>query len=187
MAKNLTTNQIEKIQIDEGLIYLNFGETDETKLAPTRGGGEFTASVTIRDVEFDGRVGKTAGLQVIEGQAATLKVVSLCMSQAQLLLAIPNCQVTGTGDATVIKNPKTGLIPTTEYLKNVTMFAKLMDGKYKKITIYNAMHEGGFTAKAVQKAEGELSLEFQAHYDATVDLDGDLWKIEEVASIVTTP
>ena len=32
MAKNLTTQQIEKIQIDEGLIYLNFGETGETKL-----------------------------------------------------------------------------------------------------------------------------------------------------------
>ena len=187
MAKNLTTQQIEKIQIDEGLIYLNFGETGETKLAPTRGGGEFNATVTIRDVEFDGRAGKTAGMQVIESQSATLKVVCLCMSQEQLQLAIPNCQISGTGSAAIIKNPKTGLIPSSEYLKNVTMFAKLMDGKYKKITIYNAMHEGGFTAKAVQKAEGELSLEFQAHYDATVDLDGDIWEVKEVDSIVTTP
>lgn len=182
---NLTQQQIQKIQIDEGVIYLNYGETDERLLAPTRGGGEFNASVTVRDIEFDGRNGKTAGMQAIEEQSATLKVTSICMSQEQLALAIPNCSITGTGSTAVLKNPKTGIIPSTAYLKNVTMFAKLIDGTYKKITIFNAMHESGFTAKAVQKAEGELSLEFNAHY-TTDALDGDLWEVKEVASITST-
>ena len=43
------------------------------------------------------------------------------------------------------------------------------------------MHETGFAAKAVQKAEGELALELIAHYPHS-DLDGDLWKVTEVDS-----
>ena len=175
---NLTKQQIENIQIDESVIFLNYGEADERFLAPTRGGGEFAATVTVRDIEFDGKHGKTAGTQVIEEQGASIKVTTLCMSQENLALAIPNCTI-ASEDGKTIKNPKTGIIPLESYLKNVTMFAKLVSGKFKKITIYNPMHETGFTAKAVQKAEGELAFEFLAHYPHS-DLDGDLWEVTEI-------
>ena len=186
MVTNLTTKQIESIQIDEGLIFLDYGEETQRLLAPTRGGGEFAATVTVRDIEFDGRHGKTAGTQVIEEQGASLKVTTLCMSQENLALAIPTCTVSN-AEGNAIKNPPTGVIPMSAYLKNVTMFAKTIGGKYKKIIIYNAMHETGFTAKAVQKAEGELALELRAHYPHS-DLDGDLWKVEEIgtAPVVST-
>lgn len=185
MVTNLTTNQIESIQIDEGLIVINQGETGEEVLAPTRGGGEFTASVTVRDIEFDGRHGKTAGMQVIEEQAASLKVTALSMTQDRLANMIPTAAVdTGSGKNNAVSNPGTGYIGVTNYLKNVTMFCKTIGGKFKKITIYNAMHETGFGVKAVQKAEGELELEFQAHY-AHTDLDGDLWKVEELSAMPT--
>lgn len=185
MVTNLTTKQIESIQIDEGLIFLDYGETTQKLLAPTRGGGEFAATITVRDIEFDGRHGKTAGTQVIEEQGASLKVTTLCMSQENLALAIPTCTVSS-AEGNAIKNPPTGVIPMSAYLKNVTMFAKTIGGKYKKITIFNAMHETGFTAKAVQKAEGELAFEFLAHYPHS-DLDGDLWKVEEISTAPTIP
>lgn len=179
MVTNLTQKQIESIQIDESVIFLDYGETTERFLAPTRGGGEFAATVTVRDIDFDGKHGKTAGTQVIEEQGASIKATTLCMSQENLALAIPACTVTG-DSGKIVKNPKTGVIPLSAYLKNVTMFAKLIGGGYKKITIFNPMHETGFTAKAVQKAEGELAFEFLAHYPHS-DLDGDLWKVEEVS------
>lgn len=179
MVTNLTTQQIESIQIDEGVIILNYGEADEQYLAPTRGGGEFTASVTVRDIEFDGRHGKTAGTQAIEEQNASLKVTTIGLTQENLARAIPNCTTEGDGS---ISNPRTGVIPLNAYLKNVTMFARLIGGIYKKITIYNAMHETGIGIKAVQKAEGELALEFHAHYHHT-DLDGELWNIAEAEAI----
>lgn len=185
MVTNLTTKQIESIQIDEGLIFLDYGEETQRLLAPTRGGGEFAATVTVRDIEFDGRHGKTAGTQVIEEQGASLKVTTLCMSQENLALAIPTCTVSSV-EGNAIKNPPTGVIPMSAYLKNVTMFAKTIGGKYKKIIIYNAMHETGFTAKAVQKAEGELALELLAHYPHS-DLDGDLWKVEEIGTAPVIP
>lgn len=180
MVTNLTKQQIENIQIDESVIFLDYGEDTEQVLAPTRGGGEFVATVTVRDIEFDGKHGKTAGTQVIEEQGASIKVTTLCMSQENLARAIPNCTIED-NDGKTICNPKTGVIPMSAYLKNITMFAKLISGKYKKITIYNPMHETGLTAKAVQKAEGELAFEFIAHYPHT-DLDGDLWKVDEISS-----
>ena len=193
-TKNLTQQQVEKIQIDEGLVYVDYGETSQRKLGPTRGGAEFSATATYRDIEFDGRVGKTAGMQTIDEQQAALKVNSLCCSKDELQLAIPGCRVSGSGDNTVIKNAKAGVLDagngTSVYCKNITMFAKLMDGKFKKITIYNGMNESALTIKAVQKAENELALELYAHY-TTSDLNGDLYQIEEVATdpqdTVTTP
>lgn len=189
IVKNLTKKEIENIQIDEGVVIINYGEDDERPLVPCRGGGEFTAAASIRDIEFDGRNGKTAGTQVIEEQAADLKITTISMSNENLLLAIPfarifdneGSEITDIAKAAVIKNPKMGFIPETSYLKNVTMFAKLVSGTYKKITIYKPMTEEGLSLKAVQKAEGELSLDFHAHYGID-DLDGELWEIAEISS-----
>ena len=185
---NLTQAQVDKIQIDEGVVYINYDETTEEKLGPTRGGGEFSATQTIRDIEFDGRVGKTAGMQVIEGQEAVLKINCLCCSNGVIKKVLPGCVVTEATQSAPekISNARAGVLPNgtsdSVYLKNVTMFAKLMDGSYKKITLKNALHEAGFTIKAVQKAENELAMEFYAHYDIA-NLNGELYSIEEVASL----
>ena len=179
---NLTKKQVESIQIDEGLVFVDFGEETERKLAPTRGGGEFSATASIRNIEFDGRSGATAGTQVIEEQDAILKVVTLCMSQEDLLFAMPFARTEGESDTMTIKNPKCGIIPESAYCKNITMFAKLISGKFKKITIYNPMSENGLTVKAAPKAEGEISLEIRAHYTLD-DLNGDLWEVKDVSEI----
>lgn len=178
---NLTTSQIQKVQFDEAVIILNWGLTTEETLGPTRGGGEFSATITVRDVEFDGKIGKTAGMQVIEEQAASIKVTSLCLSQDGLARSVAGSRVTGSGAAAVIKNPVSGLIATTNYLTSVTMFGMLADGTYKMATIYNAMTEKGMTVKFAPKAEGELELEFIAHYPTTA-VDGDLWEVKEATA-----
>ena len=188
IVKNLTQKEIESIQIDEGVVILDYGEETERPFVPCRGGGEFSATATVRDIEFDGRNGKTAGVQVISEQAASLKVTTISLSWQNLAAAMPSSRIIQEQihyppeepkTITTIKNPKTGVISKVNYFTNVTMFAKLIGGKYKKITIYKPMSEDGITFKAAPKAEGELEITFQAHYD-TDDLDGDLWKIEEI-------
>lgn len=177
MLRNLTTQQVEKIQIDEGIIYIDYGETTERLLAPVRGGGEFTVTNTIRNIEHDFARGAEKGLQVIEKQEAKLKVTALSLTQANLALAIPGC-VVAQDDS--ISNGDNGVIADAGYLANVTMFAKLLSGAYKKIQLFNAMHEGALGVKAVAKAEGELALEFNAHFDPT-DNAAMVWQISEIA------
>ncbi len=177
---NLTTEQIENIQIDYGIVYVNYGETDEALLGPTRGGGTFSVTKNIRDIEFDGRKGKTKGMQVVDEINAMLSLTHLDSSLQTLKLAMPY----GTFDNTSItcKSSNVGILPNEAYLKNITMFAKTVGGEYKKITLYNAMSENDFSFVAAPKSEGTISMEVYAHWDPTDD-NKYLYKIEDVENI----
>ncbi len=291
---NLTQHQIENISFDEGLVYLNYGTPSEIMLGPLRGGAEFVANTKIRDIDFDGRKGKTKGMQVIEEVDASLKITTLLCDNDTLKLALPGATiendvlqidtatvigtiatagnakvivtaegVTGSplafdvavalsdtatlvagkirtalsgntaltdiytvggtganitltrkvaaqndsslnilitngtcvglttitesattvkGAISKIKSPDVGLIPASDYIENVTVFAKLMSGKFKKISIYNAMHEGDMKYAAKPKGENEHGLEFFAHHEG-IDNTKDIFDIEDIDTI----
>jgi hypothetical protein len=177
----LTQEQIENIQIDYGLIYVNFGGVGEALLGPTKGGGTFDVKASRRDIEFDGMKGKSKGMQVIDDINATLAVTHLDASMDTLAKAMPfatlNAGVLTCGGGAI------GVIPNSAYLSNVTMFAKTIGGGYKKITLYNAMNEKDFSLACAPKKEGEIGLEIAAHWDPTND-SANLYQIEDVASIL---
>ena len=176
MLVRLTDGQTEKIQIDEGIVVLNLGEETEKILGPTRGGAEFTATPSIRDIEYDGRKGKTAGLQVKDGEDVSLKVITLDCSQETLALAIPNSKV-GVENKK-IEQGDFGLIAKSSYIPKISIITMTLDGKFKVLTLKNALHEGAFTFKAVPKAENEHNLELIGHYDY-LNPDDKIWSIED--------
>lgn len=184
-ATKITRKDLEKVQIDHGMVFLDYGLTSQRFLAPTRGGGEFHASVEMRDIEFDGKVAKTKGAQVIDGNAATIKVTLLNMTQENLRLALPGV-LAKSGKDGEITSPETGVIADENYLHNVTVFGKTLDGKYKKFVINNPMSEGELGVTMQQKAEGELEVEFTAH-DSIDELGSDLWKISDAEAIEEAP
>ena len=176
----LTQQQIENIQIDYGLVYINYGETEERQLAPTRGGGTFTVTKNIREIEYDGRKGKTKGMQVVDEINAMLSVPLLDTSMNNLALAMP--WATYSDGKLSAESGNLGVIQDGAYLSNVTLFAKVIGGGYKKITLYNAMTENDFSLAAAPKAEGVITLEVHAHWDAEDDT-ADLYDIEDVGTI----
>ena len=291
----LTQANINKIQIDEGYLVLDYGLTTELPLGPIRGGGEFAVKTKLRDIEFDGRKGKSKGMQVVEEIEASLKVSTLVCSQDILALALPDSnypasemvtngsftggstgwtlntgwtysanavshssgtgvmsqtlsvvqgrtyrlifdltrtagdltvtltnatgtsgaliasatgvavtfKATATGSAVLTFTPSTdfagtvdnvsvkcltiysgdiGLVPTSKYRTNMYMFAKCLDGTYKKIAIFNPFHEGDFSLKAKSKSENEHSLEFFAHFDPTAATTTVIYQIDEIAA-----
>ena len=177
---NLTQEQIENIQIDYGLVFINYGEVGERQLAPTRGGGTFSVTKNIREIEYDGRKGRTKGMQVVDEINAMLSVPLLCASMDNLALAMP--WATYSDGKLSAKSSDLGAINDSAYLSNITMFAKVIGGGYKKITLYNAMTENDFSLAAAPKAEGVITLEVHAHWDAEDDT-ADLYDIEDVESI----
>lgn len=178
MLVNLTENDINKIQIDEGIVVLNYKEDDEKILAPTRGGAEFTVTPSIRDIEFDGKKGKTKGMQVKDGEDVTLKVNTLCCSQENLALAIPGAKIDATSKK--ITPGKFGRISQDAYLKNIAIVTKMLDNTFKILVLKNPMHEGAFGFKANSKSENEHNLEMIGHYD--IAKDEDMWYIDESAT-----
>lgn len=171
----LTDAQTKKIQIDEGIVVFNLGETGEKIIGPCRGGAEFTATPTIRDIEYDGRKGKTKGLQVKDEEEVILKIITLDCSQDMLQKAIPNAVVDTTSGK--ISQGDFGLIKTDNYIGKVSIITKTLDGKFKILNVKNVMHEGAFSFKTVSKSENEHNLELVAHYDYTTDTK--LWDISE--------
>ncbi len=180
MQRQLTQQQVENIQIDYGMVYINFGEVGERRIGPTKGGGTFTVTKTIRDIEFDGSKGKTKGMQVVDDINAMLSIASLDTSMDDLALAMP--WATYAGGKITAESANVGVVGNSSYLTNVTMFAKVIGGGYKKITLYNAMAENDFSLAAAPKVEGEVSMEISAHWDA-VDDTADLFEVEDVASM----
>ena len=177
---NLTQDQIDNVQIDYGILYLNYGVAGERLLGPTRGGGDFKATAKIREIDFDGSRGKTKGMQVVDGIDASLGVTLLDTSMDNLAMAMPYADYSA--GAITAKQSNIGIIPGSTYINNITEFCKTIGGGYKKITLYNAMAEGDFSLAAKPKAEGEIKLEIFAHFDATDDT-ANLYKIEDVVSI----
>jgi hypothetical protein len=176
----LKKEQIENIQIDYGIVILNYGETGAERLGPTKGGAEFNATKNIRDIEYDGALGKTMGMQVIDEMDASLKFSILDTQLSTIAKVMPQADYDAT--AKIIKNTKGGLIPASKYFKNITMFAKVAKGGYKKITLFNALNESDFVLSSAPKAEGEIALEVFAHWDPE-EITTDLYLIEDVTSI----
>lgn len=183
---NLTTQQIENIQIDYGIVILNYREVGEQQLGPTRGGGSFEVKKSIRDIDFDGRKGKTKGMQLLDECDAMLKVPLLDMSLDTLAMTMP--YATYAGGKIAVKSSNFGRIPTGAYLKNVALLARVVGGGYKLIKLYNGMSESDFSFTAAPKNEGVVNLEISAHWDAENDT-ADLYSIEDVETLTndTTP
>jgi hypothetical protein len=185
MAK-FTAAQLAAIQIDYGIVYVDYGEVTERLLGPTRGGATFEATQQIRDIEFDGRNGKTKDMQHIDFIDAVLKVSSLALSNDDLEVAMP--YLTRSGDSpdytyTCDAN-NLGLIPDADYFTNITVFGKKTGGTYIKITLYNAMNEAPFSLAAVPKGEGLVNMEVFGHWEAdvadTVDKLFDITNVSEI-------
>lgn len=174
MLKVFTENDTKKIQIDEGIVALNLGKPNELILGPTRGGVEMTITPEIRDIEFDGKRGKTAGMQVIDSEDATIKVVSLCCSQDVLLKGLPNAIL---DESKVIKQGDFGPIAQSKYIDTIDVITQMLDKTYKILTFNYGLHEGAFTYKAAPKAENEHNLEIIPHY--TIDDSSRLYQIKD--------
>lgn len=182
MLKVFTENDTKKIQIDEGIVVFNLGKENELIVGPTRGGVEMTITPEIRDIEFDGRRGKTAGMQVIDAEDATIKVVSLCCSQELLAKGLPNSKLdTETG---VITQGDFGVIKTEKYLETIDVITQMLDGTFKILSFNYGLHEGAFTYKAAPKAENEHNLEIIPHY--TIYDTSKLYTIKDSATCPIT-
>lgn len=177
---NLTVEQVASVVMDSGLVYVNYGETDEKELAPLKGGSTFVVEQEIKDIEFDGQKGKTKGMRRVISENAYATVNLMGLSQENIKLALAGATMNATTKA--ITNGD-GTIAESEYLKNITIICKTMGDKYKVITLYNALSDNGLSLSTVDKEESVVALNFSAHYDP-VNLASPIYKIEEVATLV---
>lgn len=185
MARNLTQNQIESIVLDTAVLYTNYGEASQAMLGITKGGVEFNVTESLRDIEYDGRRGKTMGMEVVDAIDAYLKTTTLEITNDNIFLALGAAtKASGTGKIT---NTTGGVIAASRYLTNITAFGYCnKTSTFKKITIYNVLAPGGLTITTADKSEAGLPLQFNAHWNP-MDYTDPVYEVEDdVAGPQTT-
>ena len=173
--RNVTTEQIENILLDTGVVYVNYGVSGERILAPTRGGNSFVVEQEVRVIERDGSLGKEKGFRRVVTEDAMLTVRLMDMSVDNLKLALAGATVNGTK----ITSTTDGTIADSEYLSNVTLIAKDMEGKSRVITLFNAMADNGLSVDLTDKDESVVEVVFAGHRDPT-DYTQPLYTIDKV-------
>lgn len=171
-----TVEQIEKIVIDAGVVYFNYGLANEKLLAPARGDNTFNVEAEIREVELNGLKGKTKGLRRKISENATLEVNMVELSLENLKLALPGSRIVGS------ELTNGWEIKDVDYIDNVTLIGKDMGGAYKKITIYNALMDESLSFAMNEKDESVLTLTLSAHYDPADEAD-KLWTITDLKTL----
>lgn len=174
----ITTEQLENIVIDAGVVYVNYGEEDQRLLAPTKGGNTFEVTAEIREIEADGQRGKTKGLRRKIREEANLTVTLMDLNLDNLEIAFP-------GSTKGLNKLSAGWkIKDTDYLKNVTLIGETLGGAYKKITIYNAMSDEDLAIALEEDNEGALEVNFSGHHVLCPTETDVLWDIEDLTSLV---
>jgi len=96
----ISVNTPDRILVDAGAIYLNYGLPNERLLGATRGGNEFNLNRVTRNIEIDGLKGAVKGLKRITevNPQITANLIELTVENIILAIAGANTTATPTTD-----------------------------------------------------------------------------------------
>lgn len=185
-------NTADNLLLDAGAFFLNFDPEADTYesakatklLGATRGGGEFKAAMTVRQIEIDGVKGRAKGLEVNDAWDVYLKATVLEVNEDTLKAALASAKSakhTAGGSATPIDDYTEIVgnndIELTDYIDNVTWIGKIAGSdKPVIIQVFNALNTDGLTLSVADKNEATMAMTFYGHY-ATDNLDEPPFKI----------
>ena len=167
-----TANTDKALLLGPGVVFINYGETTgERMLGATRGGNEFDAGLTYRNIDVDAPAANIKGLRRFEGANPTITTNLLELTKENLLAAIPgSISTAGTIGPPVLTEwdiLTVGEIAATAYLKNVA-FVGTLSGSVTPVVVIikNALADGGFQMALSNHNEGVLKVVFRGYYDA---------------------
>lgn len=139
-------------------------------LGATRGGGTFTATPEVRNIEADGKRYEFKGSTVFDSWDIKLTATLLEVNATNMARALASAETETdsgftSGTKTVVKL-RTDL-EDTDYIDKLCWFGKTSKGLVA-IELENALNTTGATLTFADKGEGTLPVEFHAH-QAEVD------------------
>lgn len=173
------SNTAEKLLLDAGAFFKNFNvKTDDFDSAvsagkligATRGGGQFEAKPSVRQIQVDGVKGAAKGLQVIDAWDVKMmaNVLEIAPASLKLALAASEMDEDTYNEQGYAEIKAKNYIEIEDYIENITYVGKI-SGKQKPviIQIYNALNVDGLTLSVKDKDEAVIALNFSGSYDPT--------------------
>ena len=144
--------------------------SDESKcLGMTRGGGSFTTTRKMRQIEADGLRYRYVGDTTTDSIDATLNFTFIEMSAKNIEMGLTATNENVSGQVTKI-TPRTR-IEAGDYIQNLVLATDLGDGGVLVIHFKNALNTADFTVTYTDKGEATYPLEFHPYQDDLEDYD----------------
>lgn len=169
----------EHLLLDAGAFFKNFiyepggteNDTYDTAVAAgkligaTKGGGEFSAKPSVRQIEVDGVKGKAKGLEVIDSWDVYLKATVLEATSESIKAALCAASLDTESDAQYDIIEGNSSIELDDYVDNVTWVGRLSGSDIPVIIqVFNALNTDGLTLTVQDKAEATIPMTFYGHY-----------------------
>jgi hypothetical protein len=176
----------EKLQLNAGITLVDFdyssisdaealkaaiqaAKSSGTKLlGATRGGGTFTITREIRQVEADGVRFRFKGSEIVDSADAFLSETLIEVTPEHIKSVLGNADIATSGHKTTI-SLRTA-IEDEDYLENIVWIGDTSKG-FVAICLYNALNTADFTLTFADKSEGTINCEFHAHQGDVDDFD----------------
>jgi hypothetical protein len=160
----LSANTQDRLVLDAGAVYLNYGIVGQERLlGATRGGSVFNLGRTIRVMEADGTIGQLKGMRRRESVVPVITANMLEMTVQNLLDAIAGAVGTDGGSTVTIAG---GEVADADYFTNVAIVATLSGSDTPVICIVkNALADAGFSLTTADRNEAVSEITFTGHFD----------------------
>lgn len=178
MMTGLTPTTFENLQLNAGVFLKNFDysaitdadaladavidalESREGVLGATRGGGTFTCTPSIRNIEADGKRSEFVGSTVNDGWTIRLSTTLLETTPENFKDALLSADVQTEGNVTTV-TVRTG-IKEEDYIEKLCWIGDTSKGMVL-IELDNALNIDGATFTFTDKGEGTMPVNFLAH------------------------
>jgi hypothetical protein len=176
MAKysGFTTKTAESLLLNAGAYFKNFivGEdTFESAVAAgkligaTKGGGEFSAVPSVRQIEVDGVAGRAKGLEIIDSWEVYLKATVLEIKKETVQQALCASKVDTESNTDYDVLSANAEISIDDYIDNVAWVGTISGSEKPVIIIVkNALNTDGLKLTTQDKSEATIEMTFYGHY-----------------------
>ena len=162
--------------IHKGLKYATTWNFTESLVGATSGGSKLSIIPEITKVEVDGALVPAKGLTVKTGEAATMEINFIELTE-DIIKASTIGKAGTSEDATYSAIVSKADIEEGDYWENIAFVGKTLDGKNIIAILENALCTSGFEQEGKNKEGAVGKYTFESHADLTSDLDTLPWKI----------
>ena len=174
-----TSKTPENLLLDAGAFFKNFtyepgGDNNDTfesakaagkLLGATKGGGEFSAVPTIRQIEVDGVKGRAKGLETIDAWDVYIKATILEVKTDSIVAALAAAEVDDETDDTYDVITGKSDIELEDYIDNITWVGTLKGSSEPVIIqVFNGLNTDGLKMTVQDKNEATIPVTFYGHY-----------------------
>lgn len=184
----LRTETFRSLQLNAGMALVNFDlsdydDADELKtalsaaitagtglLGATRGGGTFTITREIRQVEADGTRFRFVGSEIVDSADAYLSTTLIEITPTHLKQVLGNVDITDSQSGLKHTLTLRTAFEDEDYLENVVWVGDTSEG-FVAIELKNALNTADFTFTFADKNEGTVNVEYHAHQGNVSDYE----------------